>query len=484
MIPILQPALLWRHFQTIAAIPHPSGAELPLRDHLRAWARARGLETLLDRGGNLIIRKAASAGMADRPGVILQAHLDMVCQKNSGHPHDFFRDPLQLKIEDGWVCADGTTLGADNGIGVAAALAVLEDETLVHGPLEVLLTLDEEAGMTGARALEPGILQGGLLFNLDTEQWGEVYVGCAGGVDLTVSKVLQSEAVPADWMALDLALTGLKGGHSGCDIHLGRGNAARLLALFLRSQNARMVRFSAGNVRNAIPREAFATVLVPVDGVSALQTAALKAQQDLAQTYAGVEEGIALCVRDAGPVSRCLDAASGAAALDLLLALPCGVERFSQAVQGVVETSNNLGVVKVDGERFEAILLARSLIEAGMDEMAQRIEAVARLAGAQCVRANAYPGWQPDLSSRALHLVRDCTRELFGIDPAIKVIHAGLECGLLGAQYPDLDMVSFGPTIRDPHSPAERVEIESVAHFWHLLTASLSRVPPRNGWRT
>jgi len=475
----LQPALLWRHFQTIAAIPHPSGAELALRDHLRAWADARGLETALDRGGNLIIRKAASPGMADRVGVILQAHLDMVCQKNSGHPHDFFRDPLQLKIDRGWVCAEGTTLGADNGIGVAAALAALEDETLVHGPLEVLLTLDEEAGMTGARALEPGVLQGELLFNLDTEEWGELYVGCAGGVDLTVSKVEQDEAIQAGWLTLDLALTGLKGGHSGCDIHLGRANAARLLASFLQGQTLRLIRFEAGNVRNAIPREAFATVAMPAAAVSALEAAALEAQKRFAQIYAGVEQGIALTVRAAAPATRGLAADSGAAVLDLLLALPCGVERFSQAVPGVVETSNNLGVVRVENARFEAILLARSLIEAGMEDMAQRVEAVARLAGAQCTRANAYPGWQPDLSSRALQVVRSCVQDLFGIDPAIKVIHAGLECGLLGAPYPNLEMVSFGPTIRDPHSPAERVDIESVGHFWRLLTASLALVPPR-----
>lgn len=476
----LQPALLWQHFQTLTQIPHPSGHETQLRDHWRAWAQDLGLSTELDAGGNLIIRKPASPGMENRQGVILQAHLDMVSQKNSGHPHDFRTDPLQLRIVDGWVKATGTTLGADNGIGVAAALAVLQDPEACHGPLEVLLTLDEEAGMTGARSLEAGRLQGHLLFNLDTEEWGEVYVGCAGGVDVTVRTRLETAPLPEGWGVHALALTGLRGGHSGCDIHLGRANAIVLMARALRMLQEAMplqiVTLQGGTVRNAIARESFATVAIPGDRQAIFSQILLETAACFNEEFAGVEPQIALAIQSA-EAGEGLSAAATSRVLDLVLALPCGVHRFSHAVPGVVETSCNLGVLQVGAGLLEAILLPRSLIDSGLDEMAGRIEAVTRLAGAQIECANAYPGWQPDLSSLAFKVVMDSCRATFQFEPAIKVIHAGLECGLIGARYPEVQMVSFGPTIRNAHSPDEMVEIATVGQFWKLLKASLAAVP-------
>ncbi|SFN70136.1 dipeptidase D [Formivibrio citricus] len=475
----LFPSMLWRHFATICSFPHGSGQETALRDQIKSWAEARGLAARLDAAGNLILSKPATAGCENRVGVILQAHLDMVCQKNQGNPHDFLADPIVPVVENGWVHAQGTTLGADNGIGVAAALAALESSDIAHGPLEVLLTLDEEAGMTGARALETGDLHGKLLFNLDTEDWGELYVGCAGGLDMTVHRHVVREAISAAFVQRKISISGLVGGHSGCDIHLQRANAIRLLARLLqdirKQTDLRLVKMNGGTVRNALPREAFAVVAVPACDANILDLLAQVTQDQFRMEYAGVDESIRVEVSEGGNGSM-LRAADTQTVIDLLLALPYGVRRWNHAMPDVVETSNNIGVVNLNGE-FETILMVRSLTDAGCNELAAAIEACSRLGGAQVARGNAYPGWNPDLYSRALKVAQTVYREQYGEEAKVKVIHAGLECGLIGDKYPRLEMVSFGPTIRNAHSPAEKVEIESVGKFWEFLKACLKAVP-------
>lgn len=475
----LAPQPLWRHFDTICRFPRPSRHEEALRDHLLAWASARGLAAQLDNGGNLLIRKPASPGMEDRQGVVLQGHLDMVAQKNASHSHDFLTDPIRTRIENGWVYAEGTTLGADNGIGVAAALAMLESD-LPHGPLEVLLTIDEESGMTGARALEAGLLQGQLLFNLDTEEWGEVYVGCAGGVDISLARKLSAEPLAAGFDVYELSLTGLLGGHSGCDIHLERGNAIRLLARFIKAASreieARLISFTGGTLRNALAREAFAKISVAAcDGPRLAEMIDIY-QARFREEFAGVDANVTLALK---PASADLvpSGAHACLALDMLLALPHGVRRWSKELPGVVETSNNLGVVKMENGRFEAVLMVRSLKNIRMRELADAITAVGHLGGCVVEEEGEYPGWNPDLNSTALALVQQVYKKRYGAEPVVKVIHAGLECGLLGAIYPKLDMVSFGPTIHGAHSPDERVEIASVASFWELLVDALAAVP-------
>ncbi|WP_293937156.1 aminoacyl-histidine dipeptidase [Iodobacter sp.] len=475
----LAPLPLWRHFDTICRFPRPSRHESALREHILSWALGRGLAAQLDSGGNLIIRKPASPGMEDRQGVVLQGHLDMVAQKNAGHTHDFMTDPIRTRIENGWVHAEGTTLGADNGIGVAAALAMLESN-LPHGPLEVLLTIDEESGMTGARSLEAGLLQGKLLLNLDTEEWGEVYVGCAGGVDVSLGRKLSTEPLAAGFDVFEIGLTGLVGGHSGVDIHLERGNAIRLLARVMnaasREIEAKLVSFHGGTLRNALAREAFAKISVAACDVPRLAEIVDSYQALFRDELADTDPNLTLSLKpsttDIVPI-----AAHARLALDLLLALPHGVRRWSKSLPGVVETSNNLGVVSVDNGRFEAVLMVRSLKNIRMRELADAITATGRLAGCVVEEEGEYPGWTPDLNSTALALLQNTYQQRYGKQPAVQVIHAGLECGLLGAAYPNMDMVSFGPTIRGAHSPDERVEIASVASFWELLVDALAAVP-------
>ncbi|MBE9610105.1 aminoacyl-histidine dipeptidase [Chitinilyticum piscinae] len=477
---LLQPARLWQHFATLCDIPRPSRHEAVLRRHIADWARGRGFGVEQDDCGNLLIRKPATPGMEDRAGVVLQGHLDMVAQKNEATAHNFHTDPIRPRIDGGWVYATGTTLGADNGIGVAAALAVLEDDGIAHGPLEVLLTVDEEAGMTGARALQPGWLQGELLFNLDTEDWGEFYLGCAGGVDAVLARNLISQPMPSGYQAAEFVVQGLRGGHSGVDIHLERGNAIQLLARVLQAADerfgGRLVELRGGTLRNALPREAFAMLAVPACDLPLLAALADEFTRVFRAELAGTDDKVEVLVRPAA-AGIALSATDSRLVLNLLQSLPHGIRRWSKAVPGVVETSNNLGVVKVEAKKLHIDLMVRSLTDSGMQELTGSIAAVARLAGCSCELQGAYPGWAPKPASRALALLQDVYRSHYGKDAAVKVIHAGLECGLIGAAYPGLEMVSFGPTIRGAHSPDEGVEISTVASFWELLCAALAAVP-------
>jgi len=479
-IAALEPKVVWEHFQTLCDIPRPSKHEQALRDYLQGWAELRGLETVVDTVGNLIIRKPATPGMENRVGVVLQGHLDMVCQANTGTVHDFFNDPIRPVLQDGWLIAENTTLGADNGIGVALGLAALTADDIAHGPLEVLLTLDEEAGMGGALGLEPGLLQGRMLINIDTEEWGEFYMGCAGGIDVNVRREYATEPLPAGYEVRQLTVAGLRGGHSGADIHLGRGNANKVLIRLLQElgsmTNLRVASFQGGTARNALAREAFAVVAYPAADAAAV-AARLDAYQALMRfELAGVDEGISLAANPA-TADSVMAAADQQQVFAALHAAPHGVKRMSQRVHGVVETSNNLGVISIADGKVFTNLMVRSLLDSGFANLASEIRALFTLAGFAVETEGGYPGWAPNPSSPLLALCQRVFREKFGAESAVQVIHAGLECGIIGAKYPHMDMVSFGPNIRGAHAPGERVEVESVGKAWQLLQAILAAVP-------
>jgi dipeptidase D len=482
----LQPALVWRHFAALAAIPRPSKHEAAAREHVARWAVSRGLQCEADPAGNLLVRKQASAGGETLPGYALQGHLDMVCQA-SEPGFDFLRRgiaPQVVQRDDGpWVEAPGTTLGADNGIGVALALAALEDETLSHGPLEVLLTVDEEAGMGGANGLAANWLNSRRMLNLDTESFGEFYVGCAGGCDVEVRREVRREAAPYGFRPYRLRVGGLVGGHSGCDIHRGRGNANRLLVAALVELAAmdrgtvRLCAFEGGTARNAIPRDASAEVLIDPKSCDEVERRLADLAEGLRVELAGIDDGLSIRLEavpgnalQPNPVAD----ADRRALLQALGGTPCGVARMSATVPGVVETSNNLGVMKLDGRGFSANLMVRSLVDAGTTELAGRIEATFRAIGCATSQHGRYPGWAPDPASPLLAHALRVFESTFGRRAGTQVIHAGLECGLIADKHPGLDILSFGPTIEGAHAPGERVKVDSVAGAWQLLCAIIS----------
>ncbi|SMF44151.1 aminoacyl-histidine dipeptidase [Pseudogulbenkiania subflava] len=478
----LEPREVWEHFQTLCEIPRPSKHEQHLRDYLQGWAELKGLSTQVDRAGNLIIRKPATAGLENRRGVVLQGHLDMVCQANSGTEHDFFKDPIRPALRDGWLVAEDTTLGADNGIGVALALAVLASDTVAHGPVEVLLTVDEEAGMGGALGLDVGVLEGDLLINIDTEDWGEFYLGCAGGVDVNVRRAYAEEALPAGYEVGRLSVKGLRGGHSGVDIHEERGNANKLLIRLIRELEdelaLRVVSFQGGSARNALAREAFAVVAYPAAAAEKLVARLDAFQQEARFELAGVDEGVTLALEPAS-ANVAMSPADQRVIFAALHAAPHGVRRMSRRVPGVVETSNNLGVIALGQGKLFANFMVRSLLDAGARQLADEIESLFGLIGAEVEREGQYPGWAPNPQSLLLELFQQVYEREYGSRAEVKVIHAGLECGILGGKYPHMDMVSFGPDIRGAHAPGERVRVETVGHAWRLLQAVLEAVPER-----
>ncbi|WP_414162839.1 cytosol nonspecific dipeptidase [Superficieibacter sp. BNK-5] len=479
----LSPQPLWDIFAKICSIPHPSHHEEELAQHIMGWAKEKGLFVDRDAVGNILIRKAATAGMENRKPVVLQAHLDMVPQKNNDTVHDFAKDPIQPYIDGEWVKARGTTLGADNGIGMASALAVLADDSVEHGPLEVLLTMTEETGMDGAFGLQAGWLQADILINTDSEEEGEIYMGCAGGIDFTSNLNLTREAIPAGFQNVKLTLKGLKGGHSGGDIHLGLGNANKLLARFLAVHAAeldlRLVDFNGGTLRNAIPREAFATVAVSADKAEQLKTQVATYLDILKNELSIKEKNLTIVLEPATTDKGALNAQSRDSFVHLLNATPNGVIRNSDVAKGVVETSLNVGVVTMTDDNVEIHCLIRSLIDSGKDYVVSMLESLGKLAGAKTQPKGGYPGWQPDASSPVMQLVRETYQRLFNKTPNIQVIHAGLECGLFKKPYPQMDMVSIGPTITGPHSPDEQVHIESVGQYWTLLTELLKAIPQK-----
>ena len=473
----LQPASVWAHFATLCAIPRPSKGEARLREHLKTWAVARGLATSVDAVGNLIVRKPASAGRELAPGVVLQSHLDMVCQNNADTPHDFTCDPITPVLRDGWLVAEGTTLGADNGIGVALMLAVLEDSRLVHGPIEALFTVDEESGMGGVRGLAPGVLQSQLMLNLDTEEWGEFYLGCAGGVDVNVHRSGVVEAVPEGYAGMRVSVRGLRGGHSGVNIHEGRGNAIKLLVRAVRrlerQWRIRLATLHGGTARNALPREAVATLALPVEAVSSLGDVLAELQLAFRTELAGIDGKVSVSCTPC-EVANVMSNAEQALWLASLHAAPQGVRRMSVQVPGVVETSDNLGVVQLSPESGTCNFMVRSLVDSAGQELADEIVSLFSLSGTVAEQVGHYPGWAPNPASPLLAVCQSVFRETFGGESKTQVIHAGLECGIIGGKYPGLDMVSFGPTIHGAHAPGEAVEVASVERCWRLLKAILA----------
>lgn len=480
----LHPESVWSHFATLCAIPRPSYREDALKQHLIEWAQARGIAHVVDEVGNLILKKHASLGCESTPGVILQGHLDMVCQANAGTVHDFERDAIKTVVRDSWLIAEDTTLGADNGIGVALALAALEEPNLQHPALEVLLTINEESGMDGARGLAPGTLQGKYLVNLDTEEWGHFYLGCAGGVDVEVRHDCAQEEIPHDFALLRFDVSGLRGGHSGIDIHLGRGNAIKLLAEALRDLathiDVRLVELKGGSARNAIPREAFALCAVPiavVSGIDAWVEHRLAAwQQRFAEADAKVSFSYEL---DEMPVGLAVQQEERDRLLTFLDVSVNGVSQLSEDFTGVTDTSSNLGVVSLSQGALKVTFKVRSLHDARADALADKLVNHAQGYGMQAWKDGAYPGWTPNPNSDLLARCKQVYTREFGQPASLQVIHAGLECGLLAASHPHLEMISFGPDIRGAHAPGERVEIASVAHCWTLLKAVLQALAQR-----
>lgn len=479
----LYPQSLWQWFSTICSIPHPSKYEQTLSTHIQDWAQSKNLLVSEDNVGNLIIRKPASIGMENRKTVAIQAHMDMVPQKNADNNHDFTKDSIQAYVDGEWVKAKGTTLGADNGIGMASALALLESTTIVHGPLEVLLTIDEEAGMTGAFGLESGYLEADILINTDSEQEGEIYMGCAGGADGQITLPIDWET-PSENQAFTLTLKGLKGGHSGVNIHLGRGNANKLLARFLFDftqrypQKLALCHIQGGTLRNAIPREACCTVIC--DDQNTLQTAVSEYQALLRAELMATDPDVCLILEASALPQKQLSLSSSTRLIQLIHACPNGVMRMSDEIEDVVETSLNLGVINTESAHVTILCLIRSLIDSGREQVEGMLTALSSLAGAKIQFNGTYPGWKPDNSSPIMKIVSDTYQNIYHKDPAIMVIHAGLECGLFKKPYPEMDMVSVGPTIRFPHSPDEMVNIETVGQYWDLLLAVLARIPEKD----
>jgi len=475
----LEPKAVWENFYQLTQIPRPSGKRKQIADFFVNYGKSLGLETLQDEIGNVLIRKPATPGMESHPGVILQAHMDMVPQKNGDKVFDFEKDPIEAYIEDNgqWVTANGTTLGADDGIGAAIAMAILADKNVVHPPLEALFTIDEETGMFGANDLKGGWLQGKFLLNLDNEDEGELCVGCAGGIDTTATFAYQPVETEEGDIALRIELKGLKGGHSGCDIHLQRGNAIKLLVRVLKdavaNYEARLASIDGGSLRNAIPREASAVITIPADSYQDLQDMIDRYEDLYLREYAGVDDGITLkateveCPKTEIPeeIQDCL--------IHALTLCPHGVYRMIPERPDVVETSNNLAMVKTVEGKVTCYCLTRSSVESRKEELQSIIQSAFSLAGAEVVFTGGYPGWQPNFHSTLQQKMVETYKKEFGEDARVVIIHAGLECGIIGSKYPGMEMIAFGPTIKHPHSPDERVEISTVAKTYRYVEAIL-----------
>ncbi|HET6558828.1 MAG TPA: aminoacyl-histidine dipeptidase [Prolixibacteraceae bacterium] len=481
----LTPAELWENFYQLTRIPRPSYHEEEVRRFVADFGRSLGLETIQDEVGNVIIRKPATAGMENRKGVILQGHLDMVPQKNSDKDHDFTKDPIETIIDGEWVRANGTTLGADNGIGVAAAMAVLASKSLSHGPVEALFTATEETGMDGANGIKAGILKGDILLNMDSEDEGELYVGCAGGEDAIIKFKFEETAVPAESITFKLNVTGLKGGHSGLDIPLGRGNANkiffRLLKEAYKTCGVRLASINGGNLRNAIPREAFGIISVPYENADKLVGQIAGLTTIIKRELSATEPTLKIELAKTDTPDFLIDEKTQVNLTHAIVACPNGVFRMSDSMPGLVETSTNLAIVKSDNttKTIDVSCLMRSSVDTARGELGSRMDSVFSLAGAEVTLKGGYPGWKPNMESPILKTMHKVYQDQYGRIPEIKAIHAGLECGILGGKYPHWDMISFGPTIRFPHSPDEKVHIESVNKFWDFLVETLKNIPAK-----
>ncbi len=477
----LSPQPLWNYFEEICQVPRPSKKEGRITAFLLDFAQKHGLKAIQDEIGNVLISKPATPGRENDPVVILQSHVDMVCEKNSDTVHDFDTDAIRPFVDDGWVRAEGTTLGSDDGIGMAAQMAVLTATNLSHGPIECLFTVDEETGLSGAFALQPGFMSGSILLNLDSEDEGELFIGCAGGIDSVGTLTFTPENVPAGSFAMKLEVKGLLGGHSGDDINKNRGNANKILNRFLvnanKQFNLRIADFNGGNLRNAIAREAFAVVVVPHSQKEDLMVEWNVFASEMEFEYEYAEPKLKLHHQSVALPEKVIDQVTQNRLLKLIAACPHGVLEMSTRMPGMVETSTNLASVKfTDSNEILITTSQRSEIESRKYMAAEMVESAMQLAGAEVVHSDGYPGWTPNPESIVAKVAADSYKKLFGNDPVVKSIHAGLECGLFLEKYPELDMVSFGPTIRGAHSPDERINIETVDKFWKLLVDVLENI--------
>ena len=475
----LSPQHVWGYFHDLTQIPRPTGHMDAVTRYILAFGKESGLETLQDKTGNIVIRKPATPGMEHCKTVIIQGHLDMVPQKNAATVHNFETDPIDAYIDGDWVTARDTTLGADNGIGVALALAVLSDNTLKHGPVEALFTVDEEVGMDGAFGLKPGFLKGEILINADSEEEGELFVGCAGGADLNISFQFKEDiAIPEGDVAVKLSLTGLKGGHSGVDIHLGRANANKLMFRFLkeavRDYGARLSSIDGGSLRNAIPREAVAIITIPGDNVEALWELVADYQDMFRTEYQGIEESVLFVAEPAELPASLIPEEIQDDLINAIEGCQNGVISMLADFPGTVETSTNLASVKKSDQLIEIKILTRSSSESRKEQICSSLESVFALAGAKVEYGSSFGGWQPNIKSEILGVMQRVYEQKFGRTPNVKVMHAGLECGIIQTVYPDMDMISFGPDLQYPHSPDERVSISSVQKVWTFLTETLA----------
>ena len=492
MIKNLNPQIVWKNFHSLTQIPRPSKKEGKAVEFMYNWGVSHGFETIKDEVGNVIIRKPATPGCENLKGVVLQGHVDMVPQKNNDTVHNFETDPIQTWIDGDWVKAKGTTLGADNGLGLALAMAAFESEDIKHGPLEMLCTIDEETGMTGARALKPGLLKGDILINLDSETEGELYVGCAGGLDATATASYERKEMPEGWLCYELAVKGFKGGHSGMDIILCRANAnkiaMRVIYALIKEADVKLLDFEGGTLRNAIPREAFATLYVHPDKVAVAEAVVARVAAEVKAEYCVADPDSEFIFKpyectdgECCNHEECLYVEEAAALrfVQAVLACPDGVERMSDQMPGLVETSNNMAMVKIYMGEFRVSTLIRSSVDTAKAAFSDKVRAVFELAGCDVEFSGGYSGWAPNAQSPILNTMKEVYNRLYGKEPAVMAIHAGLECGILGGTYPNWDMVSCGPTLMSPHSPDERANIPSVAKVWDFLKAVLEAIPQK-----
>ncbi len=479
----LAPQNVWKHFYELTQVPRPSGHLKPVQDFLVQYGKSIGVETILDEAGNVIYRKPATPGMENCKGVILQAHMDMVPQKNNDTVHDFEKDPIETIVDGDWVRANGTTLGADNGMGVAAIMAVMEDKSLKHGPLEALITADEETGMYGAFGLKAGELHGEILLNLDSETEGELFIGCAGGIDVTASlQYKEVETDPQD-IALKVTLKGLRGGHSGLEINQGRANANKLMVRFVReaiaSDEARLVSWNGGNMRNAIPRECDVVITLPADNEEDVMDLVAYCEKLFNEEFQATETPISFKAEKVALPAMEVPEEIQDNLVDSIFACQNGIMRMIPTKPDTVETSSNLAIINIGGGEATFQILARSSSDSMKEYLATSLESCFSMAGMKVEMSGSYSGWDPNMESPILKAMIKSYHEQFGEEARVVVIHAGLECGIIGAVMPGLDMISFGPTLLSPHSPAECVLIPSVAKFYDFLVATLANTPKK-----
>ena len=479
----LRPAVVFHYFDEVCQVPRPSKKEEKIRAYLLDFAKKHNLEAKTDEVGNVLIKKTASAGMENLKTVILQSHIDMVCEKNKDTEHNFETDPIQTYIDGEWLRAKGTTLGADNGIGVATELAVLASDDIKHGPIECLFTVDEETGLTGAFALKEGFMNGDILLNLDSEDDGELFIGCAGGANTTAIYPFPKEKAPQGWFFFRVSVKGLTGGHSGDDISKNRANANKLLNRFLvqtmQKYGMRLADIEGGNLHNAIPREAHALCAVPMEYKEAVRVDLNIFISEIENEYSATEPNLSMDLESEATVEYVMEQKAMERFLLSIYAVHHGVYAMSQDIPGLVETSSNLASIKVCDGTIKVVTSQRSSILSSRKDMSQMVSAAFILGGATVTTGEGYPGWKPNPSSEILKIAVESYKKLFGVEPKVKAIHAGLECGLFLQKYPSLDMVSFGPTLRGVHSPDERMLIPTVEKFWNHLLDILAHIPAK-----